>query len=182
MPAISVTGSEEWLGELDVLALDGVDERRADLLERPHRQARPRRRGRAGRAVARRRVLPAAVPPGVQAQGHPHRRRGGDPPDRPGRHRAGAQAARRRRRSGRPLRVRVRGGARRLRDAGARVGPAPVHGDRVPERVAQRDRVERDGRLDRRRPVRRRRTRSARSSSTATTSASAGDPSGACPS
>ena len=63
-------------------------------------------------------------------------------------------AARRRRRLGRPLRVRVRRGARRLRHGGARLGPAPVHGHVLPERLAQRDRVERDARMDRHRPVR----------------------------
>ena len=39
-------------GRVDVLAVDGLDERRADLLDRPHRQARPQRRRRARRAVA----------------------------------------------------------------------------------------------------------------------------------
>ena len=40
VPAISVTGTEDWLGEWTFLVSDGLDDRRADLLGGHARQVR----------------------------------------------------------------------------------------------------------------------------------------------
>ncbi len=58
--------------------------------------------------------------------------------------------------SGGALRLRVRGRVDQPGAARARLGPAPFHGYVVPKRVDQPDRMECDRRLDRPRPVRRR--------------------------
>ena len=62
VPAISVTGSEDWLGEWTFSLSDGLADRRADLLGRPARQARAHRGRRARRAVAGRRDLHQVLP------------------------------------------------------------------------------------------------------------------------
>ena len=54
----------------------------------------------------------------------------------------------------RALRVRVRRGVRGPRAGGPRLGPAPLHGHRVRERLAHPDPLERHARLGRHRPVR----------------------------
>ena len=58
VPAISVTGTDDWLGRVDVLLSPGLDDRRADLPRRPGGQAGPDRDRRAGRAESDRRELP----------------------------------------------------------------------------------------------------------------------------
>ena len=100
VPAISVTGTERLARRVDLLALDGLDDRRADLLGPPDRQARPRQRRRPRRAVAGRRDLHQAVPtPRVATRASASSPRSRSP--RPPRTSASrcSEAARRRRRS-----------------------------------------------------------------------------------
>ena len=169
VPAISVTGIEDWLGEWTFsLSMGSMTDEPifwAHLLAK-------RGLDDVGVLVEQSLVgetLHQVLPRGLPRQGHPHRRRGADRPDRAGHQRRGAQAARGQgagasctAASG-SASCSIEPGAR-----GARLGPAAVHGHVVPERVDQPDRVERDPRLDRPRPVRRRATTSARTSSTST--------------
>ena len=62
VPAISVTGSEEWLGEWTFSLSMGSMTDEPIFWAAPPRQARAQRRRRAGRAVARRRDLHQVVP------------------------------------------------------------------------------------------------------------------------
>ena len=107
VPAISVTGTEDWLGEWTFSFPQGslTDEPIfwADLLAKGG-HARGRR---PGRAVAGRRELPPGLPARLPAQGHPDRGRGADRADGAGRQRAGAQLVRRQGRCDRALRLRT---------------------------------------------------------------------------
>ena len=77
-------------GRVDVRLPAGIDDRRADLPGRPHRQTRPARDRRPGRAESDRRELPEEPAKCVSPQGHSHRRGGGDRPDGAGHQRSGA--------------------------------------------------------------------------------------------
>ena len=155
VPAISVTGTEDWLGEWTFAFPQGslTDEPIfwADLLAK----GRAPRGRRPGRAVAGRRELRQKLPARLPAQGHPDRGRGVDRANGAGRQRAGAQLVRRQGRRDRALRLRTRGGPDLSRSRGARLGSAPLHRHRLPERLAPPHHVERTTGLDRHRPVRR---------------------------
>ena len=168
VPAMSMTGTEEWLGEWTFALPQGsmTDEPIfwADLIA----EGRLHDRRRAHRAVAGRRLLHPGLPQRLCAARHPDRRRGVDPSDGAGHRQAGARVARREAAGHRALRLRLRDRVREPGARRARLGSASLHGHRLPERVGQPDHVERDPRMDRARPVRRGATRSARPSSTGT--------------
>ena len=155
VPAISVTGTDDWLGEWTFALPQGsmTDEPIfwADLIAKDGLHD----GGRAHRAVARRRVLHPELPQGLCAARHPDRRRGVDPPDGAGHRPQVRRAARGQAAGDRALRLRLRHRVREPGARGARLGSASLHGHRVPERVDQPDHVERHPRLDRRGPVRR---------------------------
>ena len=98
VPAISMTGTEDWLGEWTFsLSLGSITDEPIFWARAP-RQERAHRRRRAHRAVARGRVLYPQLPPSLCARRDPHRRRGVDRADGPGRRGAVASSTRRRRR------------------------------------------------------------------------------------
>ena len=167
VPAISVCGAEEWLGEWTFALPQGsmTDEPIywADLLaERGHTAVGVLIEGSLiGESYA------AQLPQGVRDARDPGRRGGTHRADRAGRRRRGAARARRAGDRARALRLRLRPRAGEPGAARARVGSAPGHGHRVRERVDQPGHVAGHRRVDRSRPVRRGQSRSASSSSTA---------------
>ena len=155
VPALSVTGSDDWLGEWTFSFPQGslTDEPIfwADLLAKGgHSRGR-----RPHRAVAGRRDLPQELPKCLPAQEHSHRGGGVARPDRPGRHRSGAHHARSQARCAGALRLRLRDRVPQHRVGVAELGSAAVHQHSVPERVDQPGHVERVHGMDGGRPVRR---------------------------
>ena len=155
VPAISVTGTDDWLGEWTFAFPQGSMTDEPIFLGRPRRQARAHRDRRPGRAEPHRRELSEEPAECVPPQGHSDRRGGGDRPDGAGHQRSGAHPARGEGRGDRAPRVRLRHRLRQPGARGSRLGPAAVHHHRVPERMGQPDHVERVHGLGRGRPVRR---------------------------
>ena len=155
VPAISVTGTDDWLGEWTFAFPQGsmTDEPifLADLVAK-------RGLTEIGVLVEQNLIgesylknLRSACRP----QGYSDRRGGRDRADRAGHQRRRAHPARREGRGDRASRVRFRDRLHQPGARGARLGSAAVHHHRVPERVGQPDHVERVHGLDRGRPVRR---------------------------
>ena len=155
VPAISVTGSEDWLGEwtfsfpqgsltdepifwAHLLAKGGHTEVGVLVEQSLVGESYLKSFGSACRDAGIRIVAEERIAQTAQDVGDAIRKRA----------RSEAERAR-------PLRLRLRHPARQRGARGARLGPAPLHEHRVPERVDQPRAVECDPGMDRDRPVRR---------------------------
>ena len=96
-PAISVTGTDDWLGEWTFAFPQGSMTDEPIFLADLRRQARAHRDRRPGRAEPHRRELPEEPAKCLSAQGHSHRRGGRDRADRAGHQRSRAARCTRRR-------------------------------------------------------------------------------------
>ena len=182
VPAISVTGTEDWLGEWTFSLPMG------SMTDEPIFWARPPGEGRAHRGRRCSSSSRWSARATSRTSGSACRRKGIrivaeelDRPDRAGHRRRGAHAARG---EGRSALVHCGFGfgivLRQPGARGARLGSAALHGHRVPERLDQPGDVERDPRLDRASTSTTRATSSARSSSTSSRRPTGGARSTAC--
>ena len=141
VPAISVTGTDDWLGEWTFsLSMGSMTDEPvfwAHLLAKRNLD----NVGRPRRTVARRRDVHQVLSSRLPRRRHPHRRRGADRPDGPGHRRCREEAAQRRRGSPRPLRFWLRCRADQPGSPRTCLGSSPVHGDSVPERLDQPNRL-----------------------------------------
>ena len=155
VPAVSVTGTDDWLGEWTFSFPQGslTDEPIfwADLLAKGgHTEV--------GVLIEQSLVGETYLKnfrSACRSKRHPDRRGGADRPDRAGRRRCGPQGARSEAERTRSLRLRLRNPARQHGAAVARLGSAALHEHRVPERLDQPRDVESVHGVDGGRPVRR---------------------------
>ena len=155
VPAISVTGTDDWLGEWTFAFPQGSMTDEPIFVADLDRQARPDRDRCAGRAEPHRRELSEESAECMPPQGDSYRRRGRDRPDGAGRQRSGAHSARREGRGDRASRLRLRHRLRQPGTGGSGLGSTALHHHRVPERVGEPDHVEGVHGLGRGRSVRR---------------------------